>query len=354
MTDTAAVQEHALDALAFPLAWRREAALCADAIKARDHFIVAAHARPDGDALSSMAAAALLLKALGKQFAVFTPTGVPAYLGFLPLPSVPVERIHRLPFRAECLLALDCGTPSRLGEELGALAPSLPCINIDHHVGKGMGDVCSLVKPEACATAQVLASVVHAAGVALDRDMAQALALGLVTDTGGFRHDNATPEVFALASRLALAGADIYQIREALDKNETIARFRLWSRLLGRVELKEGGRVAMCSCSMQDMQETGTTTEDMEGLVDRMRDLKGVEVDCLLREQDPGATRVSLRSCAGADVNAAAASFGGGGHVKAAGGTLRVPLADAEDEVLWALRRHAFGKSASQPPVHSK
>ncbi|MBQ4125109.1 MAG: DHH family phosphoesterase, partial [Desulfovibrio sp.] len=261
MTDSSPVQEHALEALAFPLAWRREAKACADAIKARDRFVVAAHVRLDGDALSSLAAAALLLKSLGKQFALFTPTGVPAYLGFLPLPSIPVERIHRLPFKAGCLLALDCGTPSRLGEELGALAPALPCINIDHHVGQGMGNVCSLVKPEACATAQVLASVIFAAGVPLDRDLAQALALGLVTDTGGFRHDNATPEVFALASRLALAGADIYQIREALDKNETLGRFRLWSRLLGRVELKEEGRVAMCSCTLQDLQETGTTAE---------------------------------------------------------------------------------------------
>jgi phosphoesterase RecJ-like protein len=346
VTDSSQVQEHALEALAFPLAWRREAKACADAIKARDRFVVAAHVRLDGDALSSLAAAALLLKSLGKQFALFTPTGVPAYLGFLPLPSIPVERIHRLPFKAGCLLALDCGTPSRLGEELGALAPALPCINIDHHVGQGMGDVCSLVKPEACATAQVLASVIFAAGVPLDRDLAQALALGLVTDTGGFRHDNATPEVFALASRLALAGADIYQIREALDKNETLGRFRLWSRLLGRVELKEEGRVAMCSCTLQDLQETGTTAEDMEGLVDRMRDLKGVDAACLLREQDPGSTRVSLRSSAGVDVNAAAASFGGGGHVKAAGGTLRVPLAEATEVVLAALRRHAFAPKA--------
>ncbi|MBR5051028.1 MAG: DHH family phosphoesterase [Desulfovibrio sp.] len=320
--------------------------MCADALKGHDRFVVAAHARLDGDALSSLAAAGLLLKALGKQFALFTPTGVPAYLGFLPLPSIPVERIHRLPFKAGCLLALDCGTPSRLGEELGALAPDLPCINIDHHVGQGMGSVCSLVKPEACATAQVLASVIFAAGVPLDRDLAQALALGLVTDTGGFRHDNVTPEVFALASRLALAGADIYQIREALDKNETLGRFRLWSRLLGRVELKEDGRVAMCACTLQDLQETGTTAEDMEGLVDRMRDLKGVDAACLLREQDPGATRVSLRSSAGIDVNAAAASFGGGGHVKAAGGTLRVPLAEAADVVLAALRRHAFSPKA--------
>ena len=102
----------------------------------------------------------------------------------------------------------------------------------------------------------------------------------------------------------------------------------------------------MCSCTLQDLQETGTTAEDMEGLVDRMRDLKGVDAACLLREQDPGSTRVSLRSSAGVDVNAAAASFGGGGHVKAAGGTLRVPLAEATEVVLAALRRHAFAPKA--------
>jgi len=182
VTDTAQVQEHALDALAFPLVWRGEAAACAEAIKAHDRFVVAAHARLDGDALSSLAAAGLLLKALGKQFALFAPTGVPAYLGFLPLPSIPVERIHRLPFKAGCLLALDCGTPSRLGEELSALAPDLPCINIDHHVGQGMGDVCSLVKPEACATAQVLASVVHAAGIPLDNNADELIMSGVASD----------------------------------------------------------------------------------------------------------------------------------------------------------------------------
>ena len=264
---------------------------------------------------------------------------MPAYLEFVERPASVYTSLARLPFTPQCVLALDLGTPSRLGDELGALLPSLACVNVDHHPGPGMGTVANMIRPEAAATAQLLASVIHASGADFTPAMASALMTGLITDTGGFRHSNTGPEVLALASELSLRGADIHAIRECLDKTWTIPRFRRWSRLSAKVSTAASGAVAICSCTLDDLGSTTTTQEDCEGFVERMLSLKGVRIAALLKEQDPGKTRFSLRAAGDSDVAAIAAVFGGGGHVKAAGGTIALPADEAENELLAAILR---------------
>ena len=327
--------------LAYPAAWRDEAAAVAGALKRYDRYIVCGHAHLDGDALASVTAAGFLLRALGREFVLYSPYGVPAYLEFVERPASVYTSLARLPFTPQCVLALDLGTPSRLGEELGALLPSLACINVDHHPGPGMGTAANMIHPEAAATAQLLASVIHASGADFTPAMASALMTGLITDTGGFRHSNTDPGVLALAAELSLRGADIHAIRDCLDKTWTIPRFRLWSRLSAKVSTAAAGAVAICSCTSGDLGSTTTTQEDCEGFVERMLSLKGVRIAALLKEQEPGKTRFSLRAAGDSDVAAIAAVFGGGGHVKAAGGTIALPADEAEKELLAAILRTA-------------
>lgn len=334
------------DAHAFPEGWREDAARAARVLAEHDRFLVCAHARLDGDALSSMAAAGFLLRALGREFVLYAPQGVPQHLAFLELPGHVESTLGHLPFDPEVVLALDCNQPSRLGETLaGWLAErgDMEVVNIDHHVGPGMGTLINVVRPEAAATTQVLASVIRESGVEVDARMAQALLLGLTTDTGCFRHSNCTAPVMALAAWLIARGASLFAIRERLDKNWTLNRLRLWGRLAARVTLVEGGRAAYCHVTLDDLRETMTTSDDVEGFVERMRDIRGVLVSVVLREAEPCCCRLSARSSEEADVRAMAASFGGGGHVRAAGATLRMPLSEASEAVLAAIHATLSG-----------
>lgn len=325
--------------LAFPLAWREKACHMARAVLAHDLYLVCAHIRLDGDALSSMAAMAYFLERHNKRFLLYAPFGVPENYDFLELPAPVYRSLEALPFRPRTILALDCGDPSRLGEELSREMGDFSCINIDHHPGPGMGTIASLVVPEASSTTQVLASVFNGAGCELEGPMARALALGLITDTGGFRHANASPEVFALAALLEHNGVSVHKLREKLEKTWTYARVRLWGQLCSQVQLLDNGHIALCCLSMDTMEETGATTEDTEGFVEQLRELRPVRIACFVREQSDNVCKFSLRSTEGLDVQRVAASMGGGGHVNAAGGTLNMSLESASRALIKAVTR---------------
>ena len=165
--------------LAFPTAWQDGAARAAQALLDHDNYLVAAHVRLDGDALSSILAMAHFLEQKHKRFALFAPFGVPGNYDFVPLPYPVYRTLSALPFEPRSLIALDCGVPARLGEELSEAMADLSCINIDHHHGQGMGTIASFVEPEAASTTQLLASVLRKAGAEFTPEIASALALGL-------------------------------------------------------------------------------------------------------------------------------------------------------------------------------
>lgn len=331
--------------LAFPSAWQNQAARAAQALLDHDSYLVAAHVRLDGDALSSLLAMALFLEQKNKRFALFAPFGLPDNYDFVSLP-VPVYRtLSALPFEPRTLVALDCGVRGRLGEELSRIMDDLSCINIDHHPGPGMGTITSFIAPEAASTTQLLASVLRAANASFTPDVANALALGLVTDTGGFRHANATPEVFALAAFLESRGACVHKLRERLEKNWTVGRLKLWGYMSERVELEQDGRLAMCALPLDCLEKYGCKSEDTEGFVEHMREVRSVMVSCFVREQNLDVCKFSLRSVEDVDVNAIATSLGGGGHRNAAGGTLVMSL-DRARELLRRSICQSLGWSA--------
>ena len=327
-----------------PEGWREPAARVAESLRGLDRVLVAAHVNPDGDALGSMSALGWLLRALGKEYILYSPSGVPDYLSFLPLPRTLLTSLERLPFEPRALVLLDCSEAHRLGDELaGALEErfaAVPRVNIDHHLGTdGTGTVCTWIEPGAAATAQLVAYACLAAGLPLEGPLGEALALGLVTDTGGFLHGSTTAAVFRLAALLSDSGCDIHVLREKLNNNWTPARMALWARLMQRVDLSCDGRVALALARLEDLRRCGALKEDLEGLVEQFRRLRGVEVSGILREDSPGVHKLSLRSTGDTDVRSVAAGFGGGGHRNAAGGTLRMEGEEAFKAVRAALCR---------------
>lgn len=333
---------------AVPDKWRGDALRAADAVRGLDRVLIAAHVNLDGDALGSMCAAAWLFTALGREFALYSSTGVPETLAFLPLPGRVYTSLAHLPFAPENALLLDCDAGNRLGRELEKWVSDFPSVNIDHHLGgPGMGSLASWISPEASATAQLMAYLALALDLPLMGRLADSVALGLITDTGGFCHGNTTAEVFALCALLSNGGCRISEIREQLDSNWSMGRLKLWSRLLGRVRLACDERLAVCPVFQEDLRECHASREEMEGLVDWFRRIRGVRVAAVLREERADCCKFSLRSRGNVDVRVMAAALGGGGHLNAAGGTIDLPMAAAEavllDVVGAALARQGIG-----------
>ena len=321
-----------------PQNFRHGAERMAQAFRDLDQVVVAAHVNPDGDAAGAVAAACHVLRSMGKEFMVYAQPGLPAYLDFFPMPGVVHTTLEHPPFKPRCAVLLDCGEPERLGRELAARLPELVTINIDHHLGgDGMGSAANWVDPTAAATAQLMAYVALAADLPLTGDLATAIALGIITDTGGFCHGNTSADVLYLTAHMVEHGCDIALLREKLENTWSRGRLTLWGQLLQRASLERGGSVCFCPVHLEDLRKCGALKEDLEGFVEQLRRLRGVHVAAVLREDSPNCCKFSLRSYGSIDVRAAAAQLGGGGHRNAAGGTLRADMATSSAQLLAAI-----------------
>ncbi|MCR5814622.1 MAG: bifunctional oligoribonuclease/PAP phosphatase NrnA [Desulfovibrio sp.] len=321
-----------------PLPYRQKAQEVAAVLPSLSRVIISAHLNPDGDALGSVAACAYLLQHLGKEFVLYSVSGVPVFLHFLSLPAPLMTDLSHLPFSPEQALLVDLGQFHRIGGDLESLAPSLPRVNIDHHEGEGVGTLASWVEPKAASCTQLIAYVALALGIELEGELARAIALGLVTDTGGFVHGNTSAEVFDLAALLVRGGLNMAALREDIDSNIRHERFALWGELVGQVEFQMDGQLAICAVSQQMLANVHAEREDLEGFVEYLRRLRGVKLSAVVREDSAQSCKFSLRSQPAFDVCAVARQMHGGGHRNAAGGNLAVDLKTAKEMILQALK----------------
>lgn len=314
----------------------------AKAIPAMESVVAAAHVNLDGDALGSLAACAVMLRSLGKDVVLMSSTGVPDFLSFFPLPAPLVRDVADIPFTAKSAFLLDCGVFTRVGGSFRDKAEQLPRINVDHHEGTGIGTLATWVEPLAASTTQLMAYVALALGLPLEGPLADAIALGLITDTGGFSHSNTSAEVFDLCALLVRNGCNIAALRESLDSNMRYERMRLWARLANKVSFLKEGRIALCTITQEDFSSCNATKDDSEGFVEYMLRLKGVSLSALVRENSACECKFSLRSVPAIDVWAIANKLNGGGHRNAAGGTLTLPLDEAVRTLTDAIAEHTF------------
>lgn len=305
-------------------------------IRQGSSFVVAAHASPDGDALGATAAMGFILEALGKSFSLLNDSPVPPQYGWLELPAplldTPPDDAYDL------ALALDCGDGPRLGNLQQALDPARMAV-IDHHLGNpGFGAV-NWVDPGRCATGEMVALLAKDLGVPLTGPIAPALYAAMATDTGFFSFGGTTAESLELVAEMIRGGLDV-GVTGALIKNQwTMNRLRLWSEVLGQIGLLHDGQVGVIRISQTMLKRTGTGPEDCEGLINNALRLRGVAAAILARELPEGGVKFSLRSVGAVNIQAVAASFGGGGHKNAAGGKLDAPLDAAGDMLSAAVAR---------------
>ncbi len=317
-------------------------------LRAQQRFLLTGHENPDGDCLGAETALYHLLKALGKQVVICNPDPIGKAHDFL-LQHTPFGHVRGdqplPPFDVAVLL--DCSQLSRvghIGERLRASGKTIAVI--DHHIGSDAGDgtVC-YVDPKAAATGALVRRLYRLFDVPLNAAAAEGIFLSLVSDTGWFRYSNADAEVFAMASELVAAGVDGSAVYDRLYRRNHPDCAALLADALQRHRLRCGGRLAMVTLDKQLMERASRADFDTDAVLDPLRSLEGVEVVALIKERFDGGVKVSLRARADVDVQRVAAAFGGGGHKKAAGASIRMPTAEAEQaieaEVLRAL--HAGG-----------
>ncbi|HEU4970819.1 MAG TPA: bifunctional oligoribonuclease/PAP phosphatase NrnA [Gaiellaceae bacterium] len=295
------------------------------ALKENERFVVTSHEAPDGDALGSLLATGLALRALGKDVVMFLggPAPLPGEYRFLELESRGLQRERPSDLGERVLVAVDCASASRVGAEPGIVDAAPFTVNIDHHHDNPrFGDV-DLIVPDASSTGEVLADVFRELEVELTPEIAEALYIALVTDTGRFQYANTSPKALRLAADLVEAGADVHRVFQGVYENVQFAKLKLLARALERAKVLEGGEIVVSHLLRGDFEAVGATEPYSEGIIDVLRSVEGSAVSALIREppRDSGpARKVSLRSSVDeVDVSAIARKSGGGGHREAAG-----------------------------------
>ena len=292
-----------------------------DEIRAGDRFLLTTHENPDGDALGSLLALHHILRLLDKDSVMFLAAKefpLPVEYRFLPLEEVFHEAPADLTDRT--VVFLDCGNIDRMPVEW-LTRNDARILNVDHHHDNTrFGDV-NLVDTSASSTAEIVYGLAKELGVELTEEIAGALYVGLVTDTGRFMYDNTHPGAHRMAAELIEAGVDVHDTYRRLYERVPIEKLRLVARALEKLERVDACGLALTYITAEDYRATGASEVLTEGIIDHLRGLEGAAVAALVRDKPDGPPRkVSLRSVdERVDVSRIAREKGGGGHERAAG-----------------------------------
>lgn len=299
------------------------------------------HVQPDGDAVSSTLAVGWLLSCLGKKYLMLNEGQIPQRMEYLWHADQIVNLSEgSLPRQYSHVICVDCADFQRVGLTQQHFTSDALILNIDHHpTNNGYGAV-NLIKPDAAATAEILFDLLKTFELKWDIDIATAIYTGLLTDTGGFRYSNTSPKVMAAVSELLTLGVNGPDLAETLLEEMTLPQVKVLNRALSTLQLSPEGDIAWVYVTPQDMLDSGAANEDLEGIVNYPRNIRGVEVGILFKVIDDHAVKASLRSAGKVDVALLAQAFGGGGHTRAAGARINGSLEEAVAQVLEEVKRH--------------
>ncbi len=284
-------------------------------------WFVICHVKPDGDTLGSGSALVSAGKNFGKRVLWGGADPFPPQYKFLPH-SDEYMCGSKAPRCGPCVIAIDVSTRERGLPNMGVR------VAIDHHADNDMfGRDANWVVPEAAAVGELIYELLVTMNCPLDKNIAEALYVAILTDCGGFRFSNTRSETLRIASELVAAGAVPAEIDEKLYYNDTPEKLHLWARCLSRAE-KIGSNSIISWLTRDDFRQTGAPESDTEGLVNMLTRVGGVSMTILAYEEHD-AVRCSVRARGQFSAQEIAARHDGGGHRYAAGCKLRLPLEEA-------------------------
>jgi len=313
-------------------------------IARHQRFLLTTHVNPDGDAIGSEIAFAEMLRALGKQARILNDSPTPHAFAWLtrewPVEEYREDLAETRFAEADALIVLDTGNRQRIGGLAAHLdRHAIAVAVVDHHVTHdGFGQV-NVIEPACAATAVLVYELMKEAGVKLDALSADALYVGLATDTGHFRYSNTDARALRMAADLVDAGVDVTVVSAKVHQTAPAGRLRFFGEALASLEVRHDGQLVVVEVAPEQFARHGLVGADTEGLVDLPRTIENVEAVALFSEVEPGKVKVSLRSTGRVQVDGICSRLGGGGHPHAAGVQMRGSREQAKAKVLPELER---------------
>ncbi len=310
-------------------------------------FALATHEHPDGDALGSLVAMQELLRRLGKDSVMYVSPGdlpLPTEYSVFPLDGA----IHEPPadIAERTVVFLDCGNIDR--NSAAVLRDGAHLLNIDHHHDNTRFGTLNHVVPDASCTAEIVWDLMHGLALAPSLVAAEAMYIGLITDTGRFMYENTGPRAHLMAAELIEGGVDVADVYRRLYEEMPVEKLVLMALALGQIQRFDGGELTLAALSADDFARADAEEHYSEGIVDQLRAVHGTKVAVFVREltgERRGQRKVSLRATDDdVDVSTIARAQGGGGHRRAAGFSTTLEL----DELI------AFLRPAVAAQLHAK
>lgn len=296
---------------------------------------IVSHRDPDPDTIGSALALAMALRGLGKDVTVHNADGVPEAQRFLP--GSETVRTDAPPSDVDLVVTVDFGSIERAKFAL----PTEPrLLNIDHHASNDHFGHTNLVDVSSAASAELVSRIIDALGAPWTRDMATAALAGIMTDTGSFQFPSTDSRALERAAQLRDAGADLQAITYNIFRNKRFESLKLWGLAFARMRREENGALVWTEIGPADFAAAGARDEDISGLVEQLGRSSGMRVALLFNEQS-GIVKVSCRTSQwppAVDAAALMGTYGGGGHVRAAGALIAGSLGEVRDRVLEAAR----------------
>ena len=304
---------------------------CAQFLLTHNNFTILSHRRPDGDTVGSSAALCLGLRQLGKTAHVLENPEVSPRFRWLHegMTKKEVEE-------GDVIVSVDVASPGMLPKAFAHLLGSIQ-LRIDHHGSATSFTDVELVDAGSASCAELVWDVLVMMGMKADKAIAEAVYVGVSTDTGCFRFSNTTAHTFAVAAECARAEARIYELNQELFETNTLGRLRMQAWIVDHMRMLKGGEMAICAIPKAVEEEIGVTEDDMDNISSFPHTVAGVCMAATLRETGDGDVKISVRAVPGYDATKVATQFGGGGHKGAAGASLKKPLAEAAKTVEAAM-----------------
>ena len=314
-------------------------------IESAQHIVLLAHEHPDGDCLGSAIGFAHILRQMGKTCVPACADPAPQAFRFMP----GVEQLHNTlsDEQFDLVIALDAGELTRYGslyEQNRTFLDSAIILNIDHHISsQGCGQV-NIIDPTAASTTELIVLLQQQAGLPLNKEAAICLLTGLITDTGSFQYPSTTARTMTAGAILIQAGAVAEDIVKPIFRTRPLAEARFQAAAINNIQTLHDGRLIWSYATAETLASTGATPDMNDNFSGTLRDIAGVEIAAFFRSFDnPNETRVSMRSNTPYDVAKICMRLGGGGHPRAAGATVHLPLDEAIAVVVKEMERELQG-----------
>ena len=292
-----------------------------------DNFCILPHRRPDGDTVGSAAALCLGLRKLGKQAWVLKNEEISDRFGWL-VEGLTKETVEE----HDIVVSVDVASPGMRPKCFASLVETCR-LRIDHHGSATSFTPEELVDADSASCAELVCDVLAILGVEMDKNIAEAVYVGMSTDAGCFRFANTTAHSFTVAAVCAKAGADIYGLNQQLFETNSLPKLRMHAWMIENMKLLDDGKLAIVAIPRAVEELLRVTDDDMDNISSYPRTVAGVRMAATLRQTKDGETQISVRAIPGYDAAAVCAHFGGGGHKGAAGASTHMGLEEAAEKL---------------------